>query len=74
MRLPSGRTALFLATLVALELVSVVSWVKFLPVTTTLHYLAAIAVAAVWTGRAALGDMARARKASTATATAKKHL
>ncbi|GAA5861726.1 hypothetical protein JCM3774_002686 [Rhodotorula dairenensis] len=62
---PSGRTTLFLVALVALELLSVVSWVYFLPVTTTLPYFAAIGVATVGTGRAALAEMAAARKRTT---------
>lgn len=64
--LPSGTTTLFLLSLVALESLSVISWVYFLPVLHTLPYFAAIAATSVLTGRRALGEMAHARKTKAA--------
>ncbi|KWU43110.1 hypothetical protein RHOSPDRAFT_26558 [Rhodotorula sp. JG-1b] len=70
--LPSGTTTLFLLSLLALESLSVISWVYFLPVLHTLPYFAAIAATSVLTGRRALGEMAHARKTRAAAAAAGK--
>lgn len=64
--LPSGTTALFLLSLLALESLSVISWVYFLPVLHTLPYFAAIGATSVLAGRRALGEMAHARKTAAA--------
>ncbi|BGP55432.1 hypothetical protein JCM8202_003760 [Rhodotorula sphaerocarpa] len=59
---PTLPQLLFLSSLLALELLSILSWYRFLPVLHTLPYYLALAAVAVASGRAALGGMARRRK------------
>lgn len=59
---PTLPQLLFLSSLLALELLSILSWYRFLPVLYTLPYYLALAAVAVASGRAALGGMARRRK------------